>query len=344
MTRPALALAIAAACGGGAGERAPAAKAPAIDGTKAESDAKGLVTEIYESIGHGDIDGLMTLLAPPLVVFGPRRPDAMTTRTDAVVALKQMVDPKAKKKPSVRSSALAVVPSPGGRSAWAFDLVTVGAQTVAITAVLTNADDIWLVSAASLGEQQAAKAVRAAQKQDAVVPPGMAGAAKADGAVRGAVDKFTRGLADQRAWGDDLQKRSDAIVVGPALGELARGKQEIKKLWKRRARAKVQEVLAGEVAAATTADGQLAWVSASIVRFSDDDEPLPLRAFAVFEKHGGDFTLIALHESISIDAPGAGTALKKTQPPLVAKKDEAKPAATDDAKPKKKKKKKPVEN
>ncbi len=82
----ALAAITGAACGGGTAQRAPAAK-PAVDATKAESDAKGLVTEIYQSIGHGDIDGLMTLLAPPLVVFGPRRPDAMTTRTDAVVAL-----------------------------------------------------------------------------------------------------------------------------------------------------------------------------------------------------------------------------------------------------------------
>jgi ketosteroid isomerase-like protein len=340
VVRAARALALLAACGGSTSRAPTAPKQQAVDGAKAEKDAKGLVTEIYATIGHGDVDGLMTLFVPSLVVFGPRRADALATRADALVALKQLLYATQKQKPSVRSSALAVVPSPSGRSAWAFDLVDVGARELAITTVLSNADDIWLVTAVSVAALEPAKAVRAAQKRDAVVPPGMAAAVKVEPSVRGAVDKFTRGLADQRAWGDELSRRSDAVVVGPARGELARGKQEIKKLWKKRARANVHEALAGEISAAATPDGELAWVTAPVVRFSDDDEPLPLRVFAVFEKRDGDYALVALHESLAVDAPGAGAQLKKTQPPAMAKKDEPKP--DDDARPKKKKRKKPA--
>src|SRR4029077_18844214 len=107
-----------AACGGSAPPPA-APKQTAVDDNKAQKGARDLVGEIHESIGHADTDGLMTLLAEPLIVLGPRRGDALATRSDALVALKQLVDPKAKKKPAVNVTELDVVASPGGRSAWA---------------------------------------------------------------------------------------------------------------------------------------------------------------------------------------------------------------------------------
>ncbi|MBV8758973.1 MAG: nuclear transport factor 2 family protein [Deltaproteobacteria bacterium] len=341
MRAVAIGLVFAIGCGGAS---APAPKAPkedAVDERKAEKGAKDLVGEIYETIGAGDTDGLMSLLADPLIVFGPRRTDAMGTRADALVALKAQIDPKAKKKPAVRSGSLEVVASPGGHSAWAIDVLDVGGQPMALTAVLTNADDIWQVHAAALAETPPMKSIRAELKKDAIVPPGLTGVAKLDAGAQGAVDKFKKGLADQDVWGTDLASHSDAIVIGPATGDITRGKSDIKKMWKKRMKANTRATAAGDFTAEVTPDGELAWVSAAVVQFADDDDPLPLRDFAVYEKAGGDWKLIALQESLALDEPGAGVTYRKTQPPASAKPaDEPKKEAPPPDKPKKKKKKK----
>jgi ketosteroid isomerase-like protein len=326
------------ACGGSA----PAAEAPKqapVSERKAEKGAKDLVDEIYDSIGHGDTDGLMSLLADPLIVFGPRRGDAMATRADALVALKAQVDTRSKKKPSVHSGSLEIVASPGGHSAWAFDVLDVAGQPMALTAILTNADDIWQVDAAALAETPPMKSIRAELKKDAIVPPGVAGPAKVDSAAQAAVEKFKKGLADQQLWGDDLGSRSDAVVIGPASGDVTRGKSDIKKLWKKRLKAETRDIAAGDITADVTPDGELAWVSAPVVRFADENDPLPLRLFAVYEKAGSDWTLIALQESLAVDTPGAGVSYRKVTPPATAKPAEEAPPPPPPEKPKKKKKK-----
>ena len=337
----ALAVAITTGCGGGG---APAPKAPkqeAVDERQAQKGAKDLVGEIYESIGHGDTDGLMSLLSDPLVVFGPRRGDSMGTRADALVALKAQIDPKAKNKPALKSGSLEVVTSPGGHSAWAFDVIDVAGRPMALTAILTNADDIWQVHAAALAETPSMHSIRAELKKDAIVPPGLSAPAKVDDAARGAADKFTKGLADQQLWGDDLSSRSDAVVIGPATGDVTRGKSDIKKMWKKRLKANTRDTAAGDVTASVTPDGELAWVSAPVVRFADDDDPMPLRLFAVYEKSGSDWKMIALQESLAVDAPGAGVNYRKATPPALAKVAEPpKPAEKPADKPKKKTKKK----
>lgn len=334
-----------AACGGGGSPKAAAekpAKAESVDETKAEKGAKDLLGEIYEDISHADTDSLQPTISNQLVVFGPRKADVFGTRADALVALKQLVDPKAKNKPTLQSAGLTVVPSPGGHSAWAVDTIDVAGKSLAVTAILSNTDDIWLVEVAALAEMPAMRTVRAHLKQEAVVPPGMTGIAKVDASAQGAVDKFTKGLAAQQAWGDDLASRSDAVVIGPSNGDITRGKTDIKKLWKKRMKADVREVTAGDVTASATKDGQLAWVTAPVVRFADDDDPLPLRVFAVFEKDANNWKMIALAESVALDAPGAGLVYKKTAAPALPKKEEPPPPKkTDDTKTKKKKKKKP---
>ena len=323
----------------------------------AEKDATGLLDEVYESIGQGDTDGLMTLAAEPLVVYGPRKGDAHATRSDALVALKASVDPK--KKRAVRSSgSRTVVASPGGHSAWAFDVVDVGGEPFAVTAVLSNADDVWQLSAAQLARTPAMKAVRDEVKRDAVVPPGMAGVAKIDPAAKLAVDKLVKGLTDPSVWADDLERGADAVLVGPGSGEVERGAAGLKKLFKKRMKANVRETAAGETTAAATSDGQLAWVTLPVVRFEDDVDPLPLRVFAVFEKRDAQWKLTALQEAIAVDAPGAGAAFKRVAPPAPPKVEApppvapaaapaAAPAGDDAAPPKKKKKhkhkKKPVD-
>jgi ketosteroid isomerase-like protein len=284
----------------------------------------------------------MALLADPLVVFGPRKTDAHQTRSDALVSLRDILDKNGDKKPSVRSGSLNVVASPGGLSAWGVDTLEVQGQPMAMTVVLSNDDDFWVVVAAALAETPSQKSVRSKLKEDAVVPTGMQGIAKVGDGAGGAVDRFKRGLADQAVWGEDLAKRGDAIVIGPAEGEVARGKKAIASLWKKRDKVNTRYASAGEVTAGTTPDGELAWVSAPVVQFSDgkDDEaaPLPLRLFSVFEKTKDGWSMISLQESVALDEPGQGASFKKIGAPAV--KEEPPPPPPKEEKPAKKKKKK----
>jgi ketosteroid isomerase-like protein len=213
---------------------------------------------------------------------------------------------------------------------------------MAMTVVLSNDDDFWVVVAAALAETPSMKSVRSKLKEDAVVPTGMQGIAKVGDGAGGAVDRFKRGLADQAVWGEDLAKRGDAIVIGPAEGEVARGKKAIASLWKKRDKVNTRYASAGEVTAGTTPDGELAWVSAPVVQFSDgkDDEaaPLPLRLFSVFEKTKDGWSMISLQESVALDEPGQGASFKKIGAPAV--KEEPPPPPPKEEKPAKKKKKK----
>jgi ketosteroid isomerase-like protein len=290
---------------------------PAVDGHKAERDARSVVTEIYQTIGRGKTDSLFSLLTDPLVVFGPRRIDATASRSDALVALGKVVDPKAKKHAQLRSGGLTVVASEGGHSAWAFDVVNLDGQLLAVTAVLSNTDDLWAVTAAAIAAMPTGRQVKSEAARDAIVPPGGAAAARIDPGAEPAVEKFKKGLLDQQSWGEDLASQTDAIVVGPTAGEVARGKTAIKRQWKARLRSNVREATSGQIAAARTADGQLVWISAPVTRVADDEAPLPLRIFAVYDKDGPGpgWKLIALHEALAFDEPGSGTAFKKILPP-----------------------------
>lgn len=329
-----------------------------VDERTAQSDARGLVTEIYRTIDRGKTDSLFSLVADPVIVFGPRRGDAMTTRSDALVALGGVVDTKGNrgkvKRAQLRSGGLGVVVSPGGHSAWAFDVISLEGHQLAVTAVLANTDDLWAVTAAALAETPSGRQVKAESARDAIVPPGAAAAAKVAPGAGAAVDKLKKGLLDQQTWGDELASRDDAIVAGPIAGEVARGKKAIQRLWTARMKSNVREATSGELTAAITADGQLVWISVPVTRVADGEDPMPLRVFAIYEKAGAGWTLCALHEALAVDEPGSGTAFKKILPPVPeppkpppATATEAKPADTAAAKPAKKKPKKkpkPVAN
>ncbi len=353
---PILTVMAVAACGGSnAPNQVAGPKQSAVDEKRAETDARGLVTEVYETLGRGSKDSLFSLLDDTVVVFGPRKVDALANRTDTLVALGQIIDFKAKKTVVVRSGSLEVVASQGGRSAWAYDVISVGGESHALTAILINTDDLWQVDAAVIAQLPSKAELKDGLAKDSVVPPGAAAKARIDPLAKGAVDRFQQGLLDQSTWGADLTSRSDALYVGPLPGELSRGKKELKKLWKKRVEANVREAISGDIVAGVTPDGQLAWVSAPVTRVADEEtDPLPLRAFAVFEKSGDGWKLVALHESLAIDEPGAGAPFKKIVPPKLPEKkpdviEEApkvEKAAKDEPKKKKKKKKKkkPVED
>jgi ketosteroid isomerase-like protein len=284
----------------------------------------------------------MALLAEPLVVFGPRRTDAHASREDALVAMRTFFDALGKDaKPTVSTSALDVVASQGGLSAWAVDIVEIDGQPMAMTCVLSNDDDFWTVVAATLAKTPSSKTAHMELAKDAVVPPGMPGIAKVSGEADDAVDRFKRGLGDPSSWAEDLSHSSDAALIGPFAGQVTRGKKAIAKAWKARAKVNTRYAAAGEITAATTKDGKLAWVTAPVVQFADDDDPLPLRLFGVFERADGGWRLIALQQAVAVDEPGIGANFRKLTPPAI--KGEPPPAKAEDKpedKPKKHKKKK----
>lgn len=292
---------------------------PAVDDKRAESDARGLVTEIYDTIGRGKTDSLFSLVGDPVIVFGPRVDDAMATRAQALVALGKVVDSKARTHAKLRSGALAVVVSPGGHSAWATDVITVEGRELVVTAVLTNTGDLWAVSAAAIASPPAARALKAESGKDALVPPGGAAAGKVDPRTGPVVEKFRAGLLDPDGWGE-LATRSDAVAIGPAAGQIARGKPAIKKLWAQRAERHVRAATTGDFTTGLTPDGELAWLSVAVTRAADDEEPLPLRVFAIYEKDAATWKLIALHEAVALGEPGAGAPFKKILPPAPAPK------------------------
>jgi ketosteroid isomerase-like protein len=323
-----------AACGGAA-RPAQAPVGPAVDARTAESDAKGLVGEVYQAIGQaigrGKPDSLFSLVNESVTIFGPRRSDAMVTRSDALAALGAVVDPKGRvrQRAQPRSGGLEVAVSQGGHSAWAFDVISLDGRQLAVTAILANADDLWSVSAAALGETPTGKQAKLEAARDAIVPPGATATAKPIGpGAGGAVDKLKKGLLDQQSWGDELANHSDAIAAGPTAGEVARGPKAIKRMWTARMKANVREAATGEFTAATTPDGQLAWVSVPVTRVADGEAALPLRIFAIYQKAGGAWTLIVLHEALAVDEPGSGTAFKKIVPPPAVE-----PAKPEPAKP-----------
>ncbi len=259
-------------------------------------------------------------------------------RADALVALGTVIDPKTKKKVALSSTAINVVASQGGRSAWAFDVVDIDGSPHAVTAILVNTDDLWQLEAVQIAATPAKTSIKSELAKDAVVPPGAGAKTKIAPGAKGAVERFQKGLLDQESWGADLSARSDSIVIGPSAGEVTRGKKEIKKVWQKRVEAKTRAAISGDIVAATTPDGQIAWVSAPITRVADKEDPTPLRAFAVFEKSGSEWKLIALHEAVAFDQPGSGASFKKILPPAAkpdpvpettAKKDDKKPKKDD---------------
>ncbi len=277
------------------------------------------------------------MLDNSLVVFGPRVGDAAANRSEALVALGKVMDPKGAKL-RLRSSSMEIVAAPGGRSAWAFDSIAIDGKPHAVLAVLTNIDDLWLVKAAVVASTPSHAAIKRARKKQAVVPPGGTAKANVESGADAVVDRFEKGLLDQASWGDDLGHRSDAIVIGPAANEITRGKKAIKKMWKKRVAAHTRAVISGELVASITGDGKLAWVTAPITRVSDDEPPTPLRAFAVFQRLHGDWKMIALQESIAVDQPGTGKAYEKAVPALPEEKPASSDAKVDKTKKKHKKK------
>lgn len=302
-----------------------------IDQSKAAKDARAHVGEVYRTLEKANTDGLQTLSAETLIAFGPRKGDALATRTDAIVALRSILDPKAKRF-NLHSGGLVVNASNGGHSAWAVDVLIAGNDRVAVSAVMTSADDLWLVDTVAIAKTPGGGAIRASQKSDAIVPPSMAAPPKTVDGATGAHERFAAETADARVVAADFADNGIAIGAG---GEMVKGKAQLAAAWKRKIRSHVRYAGAGEASTGITKDQQVAWVTAPVVRFADKEEPLPMRLFAIYTRTGNAWKLAVQHETIAIDEAGAGAGYRKIPaPPIV---EEPKPVAPAKKPPPKKK-------
>ncbi len=332
-----LGLALVAACGASTQAMPVTPKEPAVDPQVAEKGAKDLVQELYEDVGHGNTDSLQALLDPKLMVLGPRKGDAVANRADAILALGRYADAKKKLLPTLKSGTLGVFPSEGGHSAWGYDQLDANGEHWAVMVVMSGTNDLWSLDAVQLAATPVLATMKSELKKDAIVPPAAGVTVKAEASAAAAVELFQKGLGDAHVWAADLEGSDHAIVIGPSAGAVTRGKKDIKALWKKRIKSNTRAMLAGEISGAATRDGMLAWVSAPIMRAEDGEDPLPLRAFAVFERSGATWKIIGLQESVAVDAPGAGASFKKFTPSAVVA---PPPPPTEDKKGEKKKKKK----
>lgn len=334
-----------AACGGAASTGPTRPKQEAIDPEVATKGATDLVQELYEDVGHGNTDSLQSLLDPKLMVLGPRRGDAVANRSDAILALSKWADAKRKLKPTLKSGALGVYPSSGGHSAWGCDTLEANDHHWAVMVVMSGNNELWSLDGVMLGETPAEPDLKAALKKEAAVPPAAGVTIKADPEIAPIVERFTKGLGDPQAFAADMASSDDAIVIGPAKGEIAKGKAAVAAYWKKRKSSRA--AVAGEISGAATKDGMLAWVSAPIMRAEEGEDALPLRAFAVFRRSGDAWKLIGLQEAVALDAPGAGAPFKKFAPAAVKKIEEAPPTDGEEKPTKKvatKAKKKPADD
>jgi len=303
-----------------------------VDEKQAQGEAKSHLAEIYRTLNKTNTDGLMTLVAEPLVVFGPRKADAMATRADAIVALREFVDEK--KRFSIRSGSLVVTASPGGHSAWAVDQFVAQNQRMTTTAILSSADELWAVDTIALASIPTANAIKASLGTDAVVPPASSAPAKTVEAASAAAERFVAGLANPKFVSSDMV-RDGAVQIGVG-GDVVRGKAPLSKVWAKRVKTHVRSALAGDLASGITNDQKLAWVSAPVVRFGDGEPAMPMRLFAVYERAGSGWRLAVWHESVAIDAAGAGAAFKQVQAPAIVEEPPPPPKTPPGKKPGKK--------
>jgi hypothetical protein len=285
--RASLVLVIAAIVGcGGAATKPPAA--PVEDApADASAEVRGVVQEAYGSLGHGNREGVLPLLADKVHVLGPGANDQVDQRSECVVGLSGMFP--ADKKHRIASHALRAIVSPGGASAFVSDQVDVDGVPYAASAVMEQQGGVWVATAIVV-----ARALPAARQGTAALPP-IAGAV--DPAAKGAVDELARAAARPELFVDQLADGPEVVAIGPAPKDLIRGGAAIHKAWKKALKKHPTLAIDGKVAAGATPDGQLAWVHANVTRGADGGEPSVRRGFYVYAKDGAGWRLIAAHES-----------------------------------------------
>jgi ketosteroid isomerase-like protein len=297
-------------CGGAGGAAKPKGPAP-VEASEAEAGAQDAIEEIYESLRRGDAEGIMPVLADPILVIGPGAQTIYTDKTAAIVALSDAFHGEGKHK--IKSKDLEVHADAQGHAAYAIDKVTIDGETYVFAAVLTENDDLWAVSAVSLARPMKKKDDITAV--DAVVPPADAKPANPD-----VMQLFDDAIGAREEAIDQLD--DDALLLDRSCS-ITSSKDKISKHWikpakkpKKKKKKKKHHhdddgdedappppppsatlTPKGDAHVGVTPDGDLAWVVADVAVAEPDAEPVPMRFFYVYGRTGDGWHLVLAHEA-----------------------------------------------
>jgi hypothetical protein len=236
---------------------------------------------------------MLPIIAEDVVVIGARGGDAFTDRSAVIVALTDALGNQREQKHKVSSKNLSIGTSDGGRAAWATEAVTVDGTSYVATAVLSDVDDIWVVSAVHVAQPVPDK-----KQEGAAAPP--APPAGIEELARPAVDQLMEALDDpapRDVLGEQLADGASTTWI-EASGKITRGAKKIRKAWKKAEKKKPTMELAGEVHAGVSADGKLAWVLAGATLGQKKRGPVPARLFYVYRNDGDAWRLVVAHEAV----------------------------------------------
>jgi ketosteroid isomerase-like protein len=263
--------------------------APSVEDAPADAaaDVRGVVQEAYGSLGHGNREGILPLLADKIYAIGPAAGDAIQARTDVVVALTAMFP--ADKKHRMVSHALRAVVSPGGKSAYVTDQLDIDGAPYTAAAVMEQQGDLWVTT-----PLQVARPVAVARQGKDPLPPIVA---QVDPGAKAVVDLFTQAAAVPDRFVEQLADGPEVVAIGAGPRDLLRGGATIHKAWKKALKKHPTFAVMGTVRAGVTPDGQLAWIHANVKRAADDADPVVHRAFYVYARDGASWRLTVAHES-----------------------------------------------
>jgi hypothetical protein len=279
------------ACGGAAATR-DTAEAPAVDNEEATAQARGVVDEVHGSIKRGAPEGMLPIIAEDVVAIGARG-EAFTDRSAVIVALTDALGNQRSEKHKVSAKNVSIGISDGGRAAWATETVNVDGTAYVATAILSDVDDIWVVSAVHLAHPVPDK------KRDTAIAPA-APPAGIEELARPAVDLLMEALDDpepRAVLGEQLADGASTTWIETS-GKITRGGNKIRKAWKKAAKKKPTIELAGDVHAGVSADGKVAWVLAGAVLGQKKQDPVPARLFYVYRNDGDAWRLVVAHEAV----------------------------------------------
>lgn len=267
-------------------------------------DAKGVLDEIIGALRRGKTDALLPTVVDQLVVLGPGSDHHFTSRSDAVVAISGYLNDH-NDALEISAGKPVVGVATGGHSVWLVQNLTVGSDAFIVTALTSEKNGIARLAAVFLSPSMPMKKVRKAAKNQRLTIPSqtLPATIKDDTGAAGALSAFTRGVADNSLWEADLMAQSEtdkALVIGPAVEQFAAGTKALKKYWKKRNDNGVVLKLVDKPRSGITEDGQLAWVTAAVEQSEENDDPLPLRLFAIYSHDDeGAWRLAALHQAVT---------------------------------------------
>ena len=270
----------------------------------AARDATSVLDEIIGALRRGKTDALLPTVVDQLVVLGPGGDHHFTSRSDAVVAMSGYLN-NHNDTLKISAGKPVVGVAMGGHSVWLVQNLTVGNDAFIVTALTSEKNGIARLAAVFLSPSMPMKKVRKAVKNQQLTIPArtLPGTIKDDAGAAGALAAFTRGVVDNSLWEADLVAQSEtdkALVIGPSVEQFAGDTKALKKYWKKRNDNGVALKLVDKPRSGVTQDGQLAWVTAAVEQTEDNDDPLPLRIFAIYSHDDeGAWRLVALHQAVT---------------------------------------------